>query len=1107
MSDAPRLFALIVGIDRFAVQPDLDGCVNDAAAMYRLLVDGFGVPDEHITLLTNEDATRDAIIDAFRSHLIDNDAIERGDQIVFHFSGHGANMLDPLDASPTGMIESLVAHDSGEEGIFGIPDTTVAALLELLADQRGDNITVVLDCCHSGSGTRDADEQAPKVRLTQADERIPPTRLDAAIVDAATALGTKKRWREDGVPYTLLAACRDRELAQEYIDDFGDEPQSYGAFTWHLTDALWRLTPATSYAMLHETVAAKVNGYNPHQMPQCEGRRDRAVFGSASIRRDPFITVTGVERGRLVLGGGRMHGIAKGATLALYPATVQTRDELPDPPIATVTVATAGPSRAHAVVDHPRPEELLHARAIVTDPGEAIQPRLVALRAADDASPAARDALDHLQKRLGHSTWVRHAATGPAELLVRATGDTLTLRAADDDRPLIEPARVYDPRDAAVDMLGALENVARFRRISEMRNTDRGSRMQGAIRLIVRRHDPDLAPTDMPIVDLVDGERSLVYDPEREDNFYLVEVRNQSPRPVFVSVFTLNADYSIARLYPTGGVEQSIDPDRSLFVGHDDPNELIDVWLPGDEPGEPYWTISRSTFKVFASITPTDLSLLEQHGLDVPAPSNHRVTSGLEALIADTVTGKRMARRRRDRVEDWATADLPFTVIRKPVDVPIGEGRNALADDVTLDAPAGFKAHAALDTLGQATRGGRALRLPPGLATDPTLRPLGRPGTRSVDDALVLRLTLDGALDPGRPIHVDLPDRGELWPVVFDGEDHLIAGYPAGDGRVAIDTLPAPTDAPAHRGAVSRTLELFFLSKTGRPSPQLGLHRVTIDDGKPTYHPLEAKDIHPGQRALLAVHGFASGTLGQIRTLAAHLDGYDHLLTYDYESLGTPIDDSAAALAAALRRAGFARDDRRTLHIVAHSMGGLVARAALERHGAHADRLVMAGTPNGGTRLFDTINGALAFANLALNTYLAPTLGVPLGVLIDQIQRAAKGPADLRADSPLLRALTAPQPGATPYLLIAGDGGLALDATAGRFKRLAAKATGLALDALFGEAHDLVVGASDMRAIQDGRHPALTVHPTACNHFDYLLDPSSLTALATFLDAPLRTAS
>ncbi|MEZ4431502.1 MAG: caspase family protein [bacterium] len=304
-----RFFALVVGIDRFAAHPHLDGCVNDAHAMRDLLVDGFGAPPENVRLLTDEAATRDAIIDAFRSHLIENDDIRPGDAIIFHFSGHGANMLDPLDASPTGLIESLGAHDSGTAGVFGIPDTTVAALLALLAARRGDNITVVLDCCHSGSGTRHAEGQAPKVRLTRPDERVPPRGLDAEVVAAARALSAS-----DAVSHTLLAACRDRELAQEYVDASTGKPRCQGAFTWYLVEALWRLAPGTSYAMLHESVAARVSAYNPRQMPQCEGARDREVFGAAVVRRDPFVRVVAVERGSWCwVGGAAWHGAGRAA--------------------------------------------------------------------------------------------------------------------------------------------------------------------------------------------------------------------------------------------------------------------------------------------------------------------------------------------------------------------------------------------------------------------------------------------------------------------------------------------------------------------------------------------------------------------------------------------------------------------------------------------------------------------------------------------------------------------------------------------------------------------------------------------------------------------------
>lgn len=1101
-----RFFALVVGIDRFAAHPHLDGCVNDAHVMRDLLVDGFGAAPEDVRLLVDEAATRDAIIDAFRSHLIENDDIRPGDAIVFHFSGHGANMLDPLDASPTGLIESLVAHDSGTAGVFGIPDTTVAALLALLAAKRGDNITVILDCCHSGSGTRHAEGQAPKVRLTRPDERVPPKGLDAEIVAAARALSAS-----DAVPYTLLAACRDRELAQEYVDASSGKPRCHGAFTWYLVEALSRLAPGTSYAMLHESVAARVSAYNPRQMPQCEGARDREVFGAAQVRRDPFVRVVAVERGELVLDGGALHGIGRDARLALYPSSVQTLDALPDA-IGEAVVTAVTPTRARAVAVGVEPEVLLRARALMVDGGEVVAPRRVGLSVGADVSARAKAALGAVERWMAGSRWVAAAGEGPAELVVRAEGDRLVVCGADDGAPLVMPWAVFDAEETGRRVAGALEVIARFRRVGALGNPDPGSRLQGRLRVRLRKFVEGAAPAEMPVLEPVDGEVVAVYDPTQQYNWHLVEVANEGPVAVYVSVFSLNEDYGIVQFYPRLGGEQSIDPGRSLFVGHTAAKERLDLWLPGDAPGEPLWTMSRSRVLVVATVAPVDLSVFVQEGLDVPVPAGHRV-EGLAALIETAVSGKRMARSRDRAGEDWATASLPYTTVRKPVAVKVGAGVTALGEGLSIEAPAGFAAAVEVETVGQATRGGGP-RLPPGIVGDASLAPAGRPGTRGgAEDGLVVSLVVDeGArarVDAAHPLRVKVPGGGELWPVVFDGEDFLVAGHPGAAGEAAITALPAITPAgPASRGQITRTLKLFFFKKQGQTDESLGLHTAVMVDGVPVYSDVQPTDVPAGGKALLVLHGFASGTKGQVKVLDAALAGYDRVLAFDYESLGTPVEENAKALADALGKAGFGADDERTLHVVAHSAGGLVARAMIELFGGDVfvDKLVMAGTPNGGTRLYDAANGALALANFALNKAFGLTTGVPIGFLLDRVKKAVKGPEDLKSGSAFLTRLNTARGGSVPYLVLAGTGGVAEEADAGRFKRLTYKAMGVGLDLLFGEKHDLIVGASHMRAVQGGRYPALTAKDVGCNHFDYLTDRSVLAEMAAWLGVELRDA-
>src|SRR5690349_8204947 len=103
-SRGSSLWALLIGIDEYrdeyVAKYNLRGCVNDVEAMRIFLVNQLGVPHDHIRVLTNQGATRTAILRAFQEFLIDNPAIAPGDQIVFHFSGHGSQMRDPTGIEP-----------------------------------------------------------------------------------------------------------------------------------------------------------------------------------------------------------------------------------------------------------------------------------------------------------------------------------------------------------------------------------------------------------------------------------------------------------------------------------------------------------------------------------------------------------------------------------------------------------------------------------------------------------------------------------------------------------------------------------------------------------------------------------------------------------------------------------------------------------------------------------------------------------------------------------------------------------------------------------------------------------------------------------------------
>ena len=155
----PDLHVLIVGIDSWINPklPPLKGCVNDAKLMQSVFRDRFGVAEENIAMLTNEDATRDGITTAFRSHLIDRARQLAGQQqsgvqpsFVFCFAGHGSRTKDRSGTQPDGMDETIVPYDSRTGEVYDIKDWELASWLDELTSYTS-NVTVNLcGMCSAG---------------------------------------------------------------------------------------------------------------------------------------------------------------------------------------------------------------------------------------------------------------------------------------------------------------------------------------------------------------------------------------------------------------------------------------------------------------------------------------------------------------------------------------------------------------------------------------------------------------------------------------------------------------------------------------------------------------------------------------------------------------------------------------------------------------------------------------------------------------------------------------------------------------------------------------------------------------------------------------------
>lgn len=323
------LYALLVGINRYASDtvPDLAGCENDVIALRTLLQEHFAVATDAITVLLNEAATYEAIRTAFRDRLLaplqawaaahtpTQDAREQP-AILFYFSGHGSEA--PVTDKASGLDQTLVPHDSRADGRYDIKDRELRRWLADLT-QYTTNVTVILDCCHAGSGTRLDKKQITNVRACPPDEREQPP-LSGLLPVLRGALAPTPP--VDHLNHVLLAACRNDEKAREETL----AGQRHGIFTYWLLDVLSQqpLHQPLTYLDLYNQVRHQLQrtyGMDTQrvQTPQCEGDRDRLFLGDLRPARSRWLTVVDEREGLIWVDSGQAQGLSIGTILHLYP--------------------------------------------------------------------------------------------------------------------------------------------------------------------------------------------------------------------------------------------------------------------------------------------------------------------------------------------------------------------------------------------------------------------------------------------------------------------------------------------------------------------------------------------------------------------------------------------------------------------------------------------------------------------------------------------------------------------------------------------------------------------------------------------------------------------
>ncbi|KAH9485842.1 Metacaspase-1 [Psilocybe cubensis] len=334
MKLSPRIFAFIIGINQYSDPQieDLRGSVRDAKAVRKFLKNKLGVNDRNIRMLSDLEATRENIIQAFVA-LQTNRDIRRGDAILIYYAGHGQEVEVP-DDWPTedgwNIVQSIVPCDFTSNGnVHVIPDRTIGRLLRNIMIEKGDNITVIFDCCNAGSGTRSLDSPV-SVRSAMLKNYALPAGLDDDIIDMHQQRAAVQHVSGSLASHVFLAACSASERAIEI--------NGRGQFTRALLKVLNSVPISEiSYVDLMDRLEQLV-----FQNPQLEGvNRHRILFNGKVL--SPTRNVFKVDlnpNAQYVLRAGAAHGVSPKAEFTLYAdAKALSNQE----PCGVSTVLDVGP--------------------------------------------------------------------------------------------------------------------------------------------------------------------------------------------------------------------------------------------------------------------------------------------------------------------------------------------------------------------------------------------------------------------------------------------------------------------------------------------------------------------------------------------------------------------------------------------------------------------------------------------------------------------------------------------------------------------------------------------------------------------------------------------
>jgi pimeloyl-ACP methyl ester carboxylesterase len=1125
------LYALLVGINEYPEPiPRLQGCINDVDAITAYLEARTSQVDIELCLqiLTDQQATRASLIQSFQQHLAQ---ATQDDFVLFAFSGHGSQEEAPEEfwsIEPDRLNETLVCWDSRLQDSWDLADKELAKLIAEVAE-KGPKITVILDCCHSGSGSRPLN-----TRYVEPDRRRRPIESYLGMAETATRSTPVPLQTAPQGRHVLLAACRDLETAKENF------AKKRGAFSYSLLETLSQAAGNLTYREVFKRTHALITAQVPNQTPQLEATHGDDLnlpflgIGAASSdqRRQAYFTVSYTKDYGWVIDAGELHGIPsptppETTQLALFPFDRTDTASL-SAAIAEASVIEVLPQVSRiSITGLPSLREDEVYRAIAT--AMPLPPRGVVLTGDETGVALLQERLkgEH-QPALLYLTQVEDPAE--AKFQVHAVEGKYQILDAVGGRALVRDLVGFSGA-IADKVIAQLEHIVRWMTVADLSPSPNSRIPVDAIQLDILQDGHVL--DDAPI--LLSYQRS---GSRWQQPTFQLRLSNTSDLVLYCALLDLTERYAISPVgFEAGGVW--LQPGETAWVNG---GQLLYASVP-KELWQQGMTEYRDIFKLIVCTAEFDARLMAQDNLDAPVT---RSTLPLENVRPSTLN--RLMRRVQQRdigaepeedmvLDDWSTSQVTVVTVRPQEVQAIAPNGPAvsLGADVHLHPHEGLQATARLTSLPAATRSLHQPTLPLIFSQDSAeserlyfTRSRGSDPGLSVLELEVINLESLQTVTPTNPLRLTVPmplSEGEyILPIAYDGEFFLPLGRsrstPEGTD-ILLEHLPEPSTSKER--SLKSTVRIFFQKllshKLGLAFeyPQLSAIYL-LENGQVVYEKEPAilrPQIGETQRILLLIHGLIGDTPNLINDLRSGTemgawlrDRYDLILGLDYESFNTSVEETARQLKLRLEAVGLHANHRKQLDVVGFELGGLVGRWLVEREGGHEmiSRLVLVGTPNAGTpwsTVQGWVNTALAVGLNSLSTVAWPVKVI--GSLVAAMEMFDVTLDQMQPGSDLLKSLEAsPNPG-IPYGVIGGNGSVKSAAISGGtsgslIQRLLNKVTGRAAQLAFlGQPNDLFASSYSLRRTASSLEPHPVVEEAMCDHFTYLSSVDGQAALRQVL--------